>query len=115
VLYAWRGDVESAREAAAAVARDADLSRAFALGMRREAFITVSGACFLRFIARYDRVVTDRLHVAIGGALLGRDVTLAANRYFKNRAVYEHSLRDRFPRLRWGDESRSSVAGGSPI
>ena len=103
LLQAWRGDAESARSPAPARASVADVSRAFALGTRREAFITVSAACFLRFLARYRRVVTDRLHVAIGAALLGREVTLGANRYFKNRAVFEHSLRDRFPRLRWED------------
>lgn len=100
-LRVWRGDAESARPGDPRGPRHADLSRAFALGLRREGFIDLSAACLLRFIGRYESVATDRLHVAVAGALLGCPVTLAPNRYFKNRAVYEHSLRDRFPNLRW--------------
>lgn len=43
---------------------------------------------------------TDRLHVAIAGALLGKSVELHANSYFKNRAVYQFSLRS-FPSVRF--------------
>lgn len=114
-LRVWRGDAESARPDMPRGPRHADLSRAFALGLRREGFIHVSAACLLRFVARYEAVTTDRLHVAIAGALLGRDVALAANRYFKNRAVYEHSLRDRFPNLRWTAEEGSGLALGSNL
>ncbi len=111
-LRVWRGDAESARPDMPRAPRHADLSRAFALGLRRKGFINVSAACLLRFVARYESVTTDRLHVAIAGALLGRNVTLAANRYFKNRAVYEHSLRERFPHLRWAAEEGLGFALG---
>lgn len=43
-------------------------------------------------IARCRQVATDRLHGAILATLLGCEVTLHANAYFKNEAVYDHSL-----------------------
>lgn len=47
---------------------------------------------FLTLVARADRVYTDRLHVAVLSAILGVEVTLYENCYFKNRGVYEDSL-----------------------
>ena len=51
---------------------------------------------FVSIIANADRVYTDRLHVAILAAILGKETLLIGNRYHKNRGVYEYSLR-RFP------------------
>lgn len=101
LLNVRRGDSEAVGEGGGQGGRHADISRAFAVGVRREGFIAVSAACLLRFIARYERVKTDRLHVGIGAALLGKDVALGPNRYFKNRAVFEHSLEGTFPRAGW--------------
>lgn len=53
----------------------------------------------------FERIRTDRLHVAILGALLGKDVCLYAGGYFKNRAVYESSMRDMFPNVTFYDSS----------
>jgi len=47
----------------------------------------------LDFLGRYRVVHTDRLHVAILAALLGKAVRLHDNSYGKNRVVYEQSLR----------------------
>lgn len=46
-------------------------------------------AAYLALAARYRRIVTDRLHFAIAGLLAGRDVTLLANAYHKNRSMHE--------------------------
>jgi hypothetical protein len=43
-------------------------------------------------IGSHSRIQTDRLHVAIAGALLGREVHLHPNSYYKNQAVYDYSL-----------------------
>ncbi len=48
-------------------------------------------------IARNAVVHTDRLHVAIAGCLLGREVHLHASSYFKIPAVYRSSMEGRFP------------------
>jgi hypothetical protein len=44
---------------------------------------------YLNLAASYRRIVTDRLHFAIAGLHAGRDVTLVANNYFKNRSMHE--------------------------
>jgi exopolysaccharide biosynthesis predicted pyruvyltransferase EpsI len=58
----------------------------------------------LSYIDMYQTVHTNRLHGAIGAALLGKQVRFYPNSYFKNRAVYEFSLRDRFPNVEWAEE-----------
>jgi exopolysaccharide biosynthesis predicted pyruvyltransferase EpsI len=59
---------------------------------------------FVEAIRRFDLVRTDRLHVAIVAAITGvRSVTLLGGNYFKNRAVYEHSIAVRFPRVVFED------------
>ncbi|WP_213595963.1 polysaccharide pyruvyl transferase family protein [Pseudochrobactrum algeriensis] len=42
-------------------------------------------------------VATDRLHVAILAAFLGKRVYMTANNYYKNEAIYRHSLSRFFP------------------
>lgn len=51
---------------------------------------------FLNCLARFEQINTDRLHVAIASALLGKSVNLYPNSYFKNEAVFNYSLRQ-FP------------------
>ena len=49
----------------------------------------------LDFVARFAEIHTDRTHGAIAGAMMGRKVVFYRNRYFKNRAIYDHSLATR--------------------
>ncbi len=67
-------------------------------------------------IAACDSVTTDRLHVAILAALLGKDTTLHQNSYFKNRAVYEQSLRQ-LSWVRFAEDAarRPSTSGNDPL
>jgi len=51
--------------------------------------VTHDPAAYLRLAARHRRIVTDRLHFAIAGLHAGRDVTLVANDYHKNRSMHE--------------------------
>lgn len=55
----------------------------------------------LRFINHYGIISTNRLHAAIPAALLNKRVELYPNSYFKNEAVYRHSIENRFPNVRW--------------
>jgi exopolysaccharide biosynthesis predicted pyruvyltransferase EpsI len=48
------------------------------------------------------RIVTNRLHSAIAGVILGKPTVLLPNSYHKNRSVWEHSLRERG--VVWSDE-----------
>ena len=44
---------------------------------------------YLALAARYRSIVTDRLHFAVAGLHAGREVTLVANDYHKNRSMHE--------------------------
>jgi len=46
----------------------------------------------LDYVARYSVIHTDRTHAAITGAMMGREIWFYRNAYFKNQAIYEHSL-----------------------
>lgn len=49
-------------------------------------------AGLLDFVAGCEEIHTDRCHAAIAAARLGRKVVLYPNCYFKNAAIYDHSL-----------------------
>jgi glycosyltransferase involved in cell wall biosynthesis/exopolysaccharide biosynthesis predicted pyruvyltransferase EpsI len=49
---------------------------------------------FIDAINTLDVVVTDRLHIGIASAMLGKKVYLLDNIYGKISAVYEHSMKD---------------------
>lgn len=77
----------------------------------REVADYVAGV-MLAVLDRFETVVTNRLHVAIGAALLGKTVHMHANNFFKNRAVYEYSLRDRFPNVVWVEDDLARTTTG---
>jgi exopolysaccharide biosynthesis predicted pyruvyltransferase EpsI len=51
---------------------------------------------FVNLISNYKEVNTNRLHVAIAGALLGKKVNMYPNSYYKNKAVFDFSIKDKF-------------------
>ena len=83
VLNAFRTDIESGTNDLPANNED----------------ISYNGWCmkpldeFLNKIQGCEEVRTDRLHVAIAGALLDKRVVFFANSYYQNLAVYEYSLK----------------------
>lgn len=86
------------REARAlSVSNDLDVSRTFG-GVGNAERSKLAAWCFLKTISAANRVITDRLHVAIACALLGKRCELLDNSYNKNREIYAHSLRH-FERL----------------
>jgi exopolysaccharide biosynthesis predicted pyruvyltransferase EpsI len=97
-LTAWRGDME--RHPLRKEPPEGDLSKMFglkAIGVSPEDRtlnkFRLSAYFFLRAIDRFSLVRTDRLHLAIGAAILGKKVELYPNDYYKNRAVYDFSLK----------------------
>jgi exopolysaccharide biosynthesis predicted pyruvyltransferase EpsI len=52
---------------------------------------------FLRHLDQFEHVVTDRLHAAIGAALLGKRVSIVTGSYFKIRAIFKSSIENIFP------------------
>ncbi len=88
----FRTDIESNKEPEMLPSNNIDLST---LGDHMD-----NADQFLRKIARYEIINTDRLHVAIGGTILGRTVNLHCGNYFKIRAIYEASLAGRFDSIK---------------
>lgn len=68
-----------------------DLSEVYKLGTGYLSLIYYSAFKILKFIQKYDEVQTNRLHIAIAGAILGKKTHLYPNSYFKNKAIYEYS------------------------
>lgn len=61
----------------------------------------------LRYLSLFPTIKTNRLHVCIGAALIGKKVVFYPNNYYKNCAVYEHSIKDRFPNVTWRENGRT--------
>ena len=56
---------------------------------------------FVNKIGTYDNIHTDRLHVAIAATLLGRNVSIYANNYFKIKSIYDSSMKDYFVNIKF--------------
>ncbi len=61
----------------------------------------------MEVLQKYKEIHTDRLHIAIAGALLGKQVRLFPNSYYKNKAVFDYSLK-RFPNVRFVENFNES-------
>lgn len=80
---------------------NADLSRIYEHGTHNRELTEYTVARLMKYINNFPVVRTDRLHICIAAALLGKQVEFYANSYFKCRAVYEYSLSERFPNIKW--------------
>lgn len=98
VLNCFRTDEEAAGWSIPEDNLDASSVFSSADGRYGEADAILSGGRLVRYINRFRVVNTDRLHVGIAGALLGKQVNLYVNNYYKITAVYETSLQ-RFPNV----------------
>lgn len=58
---------------------------------------------FLDYLSEYSLVHTDRLHVAIGACLLGKEVHMYPGSYFKNKAIFDCSIRDYYDNVFFHD------------
>jgi exopolysaccharide biosynthesis predicted pyruvyltransferase EpsI len=67
-----------------------------------------SFAHWLRIHVAARRIITNRTHSAICGALLGVPVTMFSGGYHKNRSIWDFSLQDRG--VRWLDDVRDVPA-----
>jgi exopolysaccharide biosynthesis predicted pyruvyltransferase EpsI len=83
---------------------NADLSKIYEFGTQNRELTTYTTVRLMRYIERFSSVRTNRLHICIAAALLGKAVDFYPNSYFKNKAVYEYSLRERFSNVRWHDK-----------
>jgi exopolysaccharide biosynthesis predicted pyruvyltransferase EpsI len=80
-----------------------DLSVLYEYGVENADAAGLSAQTVLKTLKQFSVIHTDRLHMAISGALLGLTVHFHANNYYKCRAVYEFSIKDRYPNVIWHD------------
>lgn len=78
-----------------------DLSEIFYPSDMSEHSSRLVSTCFVQTIARFKRVVTDRLHVCIAAAILGKDVNFHPNNYYKNEEVFKYSLMGKYSNVEW--------------
>jgi len=78
-----------------------DISSLFGYGTENRLFAGYAGYRLVNFISKYEEIRTNRLHVAIAAAGLGKSVKLYPNSYYKCEAVYRYSMEHRFPNVRW--------------
>jgi hypothetical protein len=91
-----RGDVESRNPPSPE--ESFDISKAFEIGVMPP-YAAIATLCLVRAIGLAKRIETDRLHVGILSGLMNKPCALYDNSYGKNRAVFEASLKGRFPNL----------------
>jgi exopolysaccharide biosynthesis predicted pyruvyltransferase EpsI len=96
VIHCFRTDIESANVHILPIG-NRDLSN--------EGIDTDDVTPFFRTLESYSEVHTDRLHIGIGTALLGRKLHLYPGKYFKNRAIYRASLQPYFENVVWNEHS----------
>jgi len=101
VLTAFRTDRESVGRPLPPDNRD--LSETFLLGSMEPRWASLSARLLLGWVAGASLVRTDRLHVSIACCLVSTPVEIHPNSNRKVEKVYEHSLRGRFPSVRWCD------------
>jgi exopolysaccharide biosynthesis predicted pyruvyltransferase EpsI len=91
---AWTSPSRPDRDLGILLRRDRERAGRRRLLVRDPVRMCRTPAEYMGLAARYRRIVTDRLHFAIAGLHAGRDVTLLANDYHKNRSMHETWLAD---------------------
>jgi len=56
---------------------------------------------FLNSLSIFKTINTNRVHIAIAGILLGSNVNLYNNSYFKCQAIFDHSLKDKYDNIKF--------------
>jgi exopolysaccharide biosynthesis predicted pyruvyltransferase EpsI len=115
VLQAWRTDGEMAGQLEIPEGNiDISLSWNGDLWTSPDFCLNVTNS-MAAFIAPFETVQTDRLHVAILSAYLRKNVFLSPNAYYKNRAIFEHSLEPRFSKVNFLNISKNTDEVFEPV
>ena len=95
----FRTDVEAS--GSELPAHNADLSVIYEFGTDNREIIEYTVWILLKYLKKFKKIKTDRLHICIAASLLKLDVVFYSNSYFKCKAVYEYSLKKIFPNIHW--------------
>lgn len=99
VLPAMRTDVE--RTDQIIPPGNVDVSRVFEHGVFPPSRARTATVFLMAYLDQFEKIITNRLHIGIIGALLGKVTDLYPNSYYKNEAVYKFSIKDRYPSVNW--------------
>lgn len=100
VLRAMRTDIEARKPPP----RDTmDLTGFFSPGDMSRAHCAAAIKVIHLIAAAHERVETDRLHMAVLAAIMGKPVLMFDNSYGKNAAMFDASISDHFPDIRFRD------------
>jgi len=100
-LLCFRGDIESKITRKRKQAIMQEYSDAYV----RDISLTSSLTEYISPIASANVIHTDRLHVAITGAILNKKVFFYSGTYWKNKGVYEYSL-SVYPNIRFVEDKQ---------
>lgn len=109
-LHAFRDDVERTTENLGK--ENIDVTALINLNPAMDSFELVRETThrILRFLNQFSEINTNRLHVAIAGALLGKQVNFYGNAYHKNESVYHYSMQGKYPTVNWkGNQTPQSA------
>ncbi|MCZ8133468.1 MAG: hypothetical protein O9248_00330 [Rhodobacteraceae bacterium] len=67
---------------------------------------------FFKILGLFEKVRTDRLHVAVAAAMLGCDVELYPSGYCKIPDIFASTFRDNYPKVRLADWEGSAATLG---
>jgi exopolysaccharide biosynthesis predicted pyruvyltransferase EpsI len=99
-INCFRVDGESARDGTYPDG-NLDLSVLFTFGSISREASDFGSATLINVLNQCSVVNTDRLHVAITAALLGKKVNLHANNYYKIMEIYKYSILGRYSNVIW--------------
>jgi exopolysaccharide biosynthesis predicted pyruvyltransferase EpsI len=99
LLNCMRADVE--RTNVAMPSLNIDLPQAFAGDDMSPASALHSMFFLMKFISFFETVCTNRLHVSVMAAMLGKTVRFSNNSYGKNFDIFVHSIQERYPNVHW--------------
>ena len=82
-----------------------DISRDFIKGQNclNPEHVAITTDNIFSYLCKFTEINTNRLHAAIAGALLGRKVNLYPNSYYKNKAVFDFSIKNKFKNVQFID------------
>ena len=87
-----------------------DISRDFIKGDNclNPEHATITTDNIFSYLCKFTEINTNRLHAAIAGALLGRKVNLYPNSYYKNKAVFDFSIKNKFKNVQFIDHGQEN-------
>lgn len=99
IANCFRDDVEKIKTSLPK--NNTDLSTIYEYSTRNEDITFYATQRLLKYIDNFKKIRTDRLHICIAAALLGKEVEFYPNSYYKCQAVYEYSISEKFKKVIW--------------